>query len=109
VYAGTTELSLTIRTVVDGQRSKVMRGATEFRAILDHFEGKFDGIRGAWSYGDNLAEFNKLTAARKSLEEAALGTWTGEQAIAAGYAKVTVRSVIGTPGAYTKVDVLFHK
>ncbi len=109
VYTGTTHLSLTIRTVVDGQRSKVMRGATEFRAILDHFEGKFDGILGAWSYGDNLAEFNKLTAARKSLEEAALGTWTGQQSIAAGYARVTVRSVIGTPGAYTKVDVLFHK
>jgi autotransporter adhesin len=86
-----------------------MRGATEFKEILNHFEGKFDGIRGAWSYGDNLAKFNKLTGEGKSLKEAALGTWTGEQAIAAGYAKVTVRSFMGTPGAYTKVDVLFHK
>ncbi|MGH2531426.1 MAG: hypothetical protein ACRDJW_03870 [Thermomicrobiales bacterium] len=96
------------RTEFGGEKSSILRGKKQFRAMLKHFGGKVKGIRGAWSYEDNLAKFNALTAAGKSAKQAALGTWTGEQDAAAGFAKVPVRNLEGKPGSYTKVDVLFH-
>jgi hypothetical protein len=101
------ELKLVIRTEFQGQRSAVLRGSEQFQAILKHFSGKVRGIKGEWTYETNLAKFNELTAGRKSAQEAALGTWTGEQAAANGYGRVIVRTLEGTPGNYTKVDVLF--
>jgi hypothetical protein len=103
------ELSLQIRTEKDGLRSEVLRGADEFKEILNHFEGRVKSIRGAWNYGTNLEKFNELVAAGKSAEEAALGTWTGQQAVKAGFGKVTIRQLYGKPGAYDKVFVLFTK
>ncbi|MGH2562045.1 MAG: hypothetical protein ACRDJH_23550 [Thermomicrobiales bacterium] len=97
-----------LRTKYGGEQSSLLRGSEQFQAMLKHFGGRVKGIRGAWSYEDNLAKFNALTAAGKSAKAAALGTWTGEQDIAAGFAKVTVRKLEGTVGSYTKVDVLFH-
>jgi hypothetical protein len=97
-----------MRTVDGGQRSTVLRGEEQFKSALVHFGGRAKSIRGAWSYGDNLAKFNELTAAGKSMEEAALATWTGQRAVEAGFRKVTVRRVEGAAGAHTKVDVLFH-
>ena len=76
-------------------------------SILRHFGGKVRGIKGEWTYETNLMKFNELTAGGKSAREAALGTWTGEQAAANGYRNVIVRSLEGKPGSYTKVDVLF--
>jgi hypothetical protein len=101
------ELKLVIRTEFQGQRSAALRGSEQFQAILRHFSGKVRGIKGEWTYETNLMKFNELTAGGKSAREAALGTWTGEQAAANGYRNVIVRTLDGTPGSYTKVDVLF--
>ncbi len=101
------ELKLVIRTEFQGQRSTVLRGSEQFQAILRHFGGKVRGIKGEWTYETNLMKFNELTAGGKSAREAALGTWTGEQAAANGYRNVVVRTLEGKPGSYTKVDVLF--
>jgi hypothetical protein len=101
------ELKLVIRTEFQGQRSAVLRGSEQFQAILRHFGGKVKGIRGEWTYETNLMKFNELTAGGKSAKAAALETWTGEQAAANGYRNVIVRTLEGTPGSYTKVDVLF--
>jgi hypothetical protein len=79
------ELTLTIRTKLDnGQRSTVLRGGEQFKKILAHFAGRFTSIRGSWSYDDNLEAFNRAVAAGGQPEEAALKTWTGQQAAAAG-------------------------
>jgi len=102
------ELAITLRTrLEDGTRSPVLRGSEQFERILAHFSGKFLGIQGSWSFGDNLAAFNRAIAQGSSIADAALQTWTGRQATAAGYARVVVRSLEGAPGAYTKVKVTF--
>jgi len=73
------ELTLTIRTKLDnGQRSTVLRGGEQFRKIVAHFAGRFTGIRGSWSYDDNLEAFNRAVAAGAQPEEAAVKTWTGQ-------------------------------
>lgn len=66
------------------------------------------GIRTEWTYETNLVKFNELTQTGMSAPAAALGTWTGEQAAAAGFKRVTVRKLVGQPGNYTEVNVLFH-
>jgi hypothetical protein len=105
---GDGELSLSFRTVLEnGQRSEVLRGEEQFERVMLHFGGQVKSIRGSWSYGSNLAAFNKATGAGRAAEKAALETWTGEQAVAQGYAKVQVVSLEGQPGAYTKVVVRF--
>jgi hypothetical protein len=69
------ELSLVIRTKLpNGQRSTVLRGAEQFKKILVHFAGRFKGIRGSWSFDDNLADFNRAILAGGSQEKAAAKT-----------------------------------
>jgi len=102
------ELSITVRTrLEDGTRSPLLHGTEQFKRILSHFSGQFMGIQGSWSFGDNLAAFNRATAGGMPIEDAARQTWTGRQAAAAGYARVVVRLLEGTPGAYTRVKVVF--
>ena len=106
---GEGELSLSLRTVDDaGQRSTVLRGQEQFKSAMVYFGGRVKSVRGAWNYGDNLKKFNELTAAGKTAEEAAVATWTGEQAVAAGYRNVAVVKLEGSAGSYTKVEVLFQ-
>ena len=56
------------------------RGHVLFKEMIDHFGATAKGVVGSWTYGDNLAAFNRLTAQGLSLEEAAAQTWTGMQA-----------------------------
>lgn len=95
-----------------------LRGKEEFQKVLKHFEGRFDQIRGVWmepigraELSDNLAEINRLTQGPNALapEEAARQTWSGQQAVAAGYSKVEIQELDGEPGHYTEVTVLFKK
>ena len=102
-------LTLTLRTVVDGVRSSVLRGGEAFQNILRHFGSAVKTIRGSWTYGDNLATFNRLTAEGMSPEAAAAKTWTGLQAEKAGFTSVTVGPLEGTVGNYTNVQVTFTR
>jgi hypothetical protein len=67
------------------------------------------GIRGDWTYGDNLKTINDLTAGGKmTLEEAAKQTWTYRQAQTKGFTTYQeVDPPVGTPGNYTDVQVVF--
>jgi hypothetical protein len=103
------EIAMVLRTKWKGKRSPLLKGSEQFKKILKHFRGRFKGIRGSWSYGDNLNTFNRLIRKGLSPEEAALKTWTGQQASGAGYTKVIVRSLEGTPGNFKKVVVTFTK
>ena len=103
------ELELLIRTKLPEGTRGALRGGKEFQAILEHFGVEnIKVIKGSWSYGDNLAEFNKLLLEGLTEEEAALGTWTGKQAQAVGFGKVRVRTY-GSPGDYEKVEAYFTR
>ncbi len=101
-------LNITLRTrLEDGTRSSAIRGAEQFQAIIQHFAGRSKGIRGSWTYGDNLDAFNQATVAGLPPEEAALVTWSGKQAAQAGYTRVIILLLSGLPGDYTSVKVNF--
>jgi hypothetical protein len=66
------------------------------------------GIRGEWSFADNLAMVNLHTAGNQvSVEEAAKHTWAYQRAISKGFATLLVLDADGSPGNYRSVDVLF--
>lgn len=94
-------------TFVDAKKS--------FEAALSWFGDKIGGVKGTWVYGDNLAEFNRLTALGMTPEEAALATWTGKRAAAAGYTKVVFSPEVlkhlreAKPGEYKSMAALFLK
>lgn len=103
----------------DGTRSKNLRAAEELGRMVEFFEkeGKpIERICGEWSdmdssLGDNLNEMNRLLLANPnlSIEDAALGTWTGKQAQKLGYAYPDVIKPQGDRGHYTFIKVYFGK
>jgi hypothetical protein len=104
------ELELSIRTRLEDGTRGTIRGAEQFQSILDHFGvSNIRTIKGSWSYGDNLAAFNKAISEGLTPQAAAAGTWTGQQAAQAGFGSVRVGRTYGQPGAYTKVEVYFTR
>jgi len=92
------------------------RGNDIFRSLFEYVNNNFDkisAIRGTWrqSMPSNLNKFNQLLSEGKSLSEAALGTFTGDNAKILGFtnAEVLSSSVKDSKGVYTSVDVLFKK
>jgi hypothetical protein len=82
-----------------------------FQVAWDHFAAEgvaVLGVRGEWTFGDNLTEVNRLTANNAmKLEDAAKLTWTGARAKDKGFRTVLVLDKDGTPGNYLSVDVVF--
>jgi hypothetical protein len=83
-------------------------GRWMFGEMMTHFAASVVAIRGSWTYGDNLATVNRLTASGVPFEAAAAQTWTGRRAAECGYSSIQVVSTTGTPGAYSNVQVLFQ-
>ncbi|MEV0108680.1 hypothetical protein AB0H42_20400 [Nocardia sp. NPDC050799] len=103
-------LFVSLRTELEnGQRSTLLNGAEQFQTILKFFEGKFTSIVGNWQFGSNLAGLNELTGKGLSLEVAAAKTWTGKQAAKAGFERVEIVNVEGSPGEYTSAMVEFNR
>ena len=92
-----------------GERSTVLRAPDELRKILAHFVPRYQTVRVCWSYGDNLKAFNRATSVGATADEAALRTWTGHQLALAGYSNVSIQSLEGSTGRFTKVTVCFGK
>ena len=104
------ELLFDIRVELEtGERSTVLRGPDELRKILAHFVPRYQRVRVCWSYGDNLKIFNRATAVGATADEAALRTWTGNQLALAGYSSVSIQSLEGSTGRFTKAVVCFRK
>lgn len=103
----------TLFSHIDTRGSSLLNAKAEFRAQIA--KRSPSGIKGTWTFGDNLAEFNRLTGAGMSAEEAALKTWTGQRAAEAGFTKVAFSPVTSQklraekPGAYSAIAVLFEK
>ena len=110
------DLHLDFRTRIPngGMNSRVpaLRGQEQFEAILDHFGSRVKRVIGYWlAEGDNLETFNRLTAPPERLppQDAALLTWTGQQASKAGYSKVRIEELAGSPGRYFIVQIAFER
>ncbi|MBY0459075.1 MAG: hypothetical protein K2V38_17200 [Gemmataceae bacterium] len=82
-----------------------------FQAAWDHFLSMgvtVLGVRGEWTFGDNLDMVNRLTAnSAMSLEDAARLTWTGLRAQEKGFSTVSIIDQDGSPGNYLSIDVVF--
>jgi hypothetical protein len=93
--------------IAAGEDSPV-RGTAMFKKMLNHFGGAVKGIRGVWTYGDNLRELNRLTKSGMSVAQAAEKTWTGKRAIDSGFKSMKVIEAVGTPGNYSRIIVVFE-
>ena len=110
---GYLEMEINVFKGSNGQ--KIASGENVFEAIYQVTEhnsnAPINGIRGIWTYGDNLKTFNELIKAGKTESEAALNTFTGRMAQSKGFNKVS--SISGTQnsdGTYQTVNsVLFTK
>lgn len=82
-----------------------------FGERMRHFGGGVTAVQGNWTYGDNLAAVNRLTAGgAMTLETAAALGPTGKYAAAWGFTRIRVLpQTNGTPGNYSRVHVLFEK
>jgi hypothetical protein len=82
-----------------------------FEIAWSHFVQRgvtLKGIRGDWTFADNLNVVNQLTAGNQmTVEEAARRTWAYERARDKGFAAIIVIDTDGNPGSYRAVDVLF--
>jgi hypothetical protein len=83
-----------------------------FGQMMDHFHSARTVVRaiiGNWTYGDNLATVNQLTAGPNAatLEQAAQQTLTAAYAASRGYTNAVVVAAVGAPGHYTRVRVEF--
>jgi hypothetical protein len=82
-----------------------------FELMMHHFGSNVTAIQGNWTYGDNLATVNRLTAGGvMTIEEAARQGPTGRYAVAWGFNQVQVLpQITGAPGNYSRVYVLFKR
>jgi hypothetical protein len=83
-----------------------------FQVAWDYFvqqqQVAITGIRGDWTFGDNLATVNRLTAGNQmTLEEASRQTWTYQQASRRGFTRYHHLDSDGSPGNYVEVQVVF--
>lgn len=72
----------------DGSRSNILKVKEQFQKILGHFGREVRRIRGVWqNYSDNFITYQSLIS-QTSESEAAASTWTGRQALAAGFTRI---------------------
>ena len=99
-------LRYTVRT-----SERTPSGQEMFDGLWDAIGGDVRRIRGAWRavprWTANLDTFNDGIRQGLSPEQAALRTWTGKMARRKGFTEVVDINLVGTPGNYTKVQVLF--
>lgn len=88
-----------------GELSSV-RGTDMFNRMMEHFGKDVRAIHGMWIKGTNIDKVNELTAQGMPIAEAVRFAWTATRAAKLGFTRIRLfGNAIGTPGAYTKVDV----
>lgn len=93
-----------------------IRGTEMFDLMMRSFGDVVRAIRGVWRKGFqgqpsvNLDRVNELTAAGMAVDQALLQTWTVKRAAQWGFQKVRlIGAAEGSPGLYSKIDVLIEK
>ncbi|MER5635621.1 Hint domain-containing protein [Kitasatospora sp. NPDC002227] len=100
----------TLTLGMDRLEGSTISGKQMFQMVMDHFGDKVEIIQGNWSYGDNLAAFNKLIAEGMPEKTAARATWTGQRAADYGYTSVRIsRAEPAAEGGYARVSADFRK
>jgi len=100
---------------VSASAGSPLRGTELFDLMLRAFGGRVRAVLGVWRRGFqgspsvNLDKVNERTAAGAPLIDAVRETWTFTRAARWGFTRVTSLVVEGTPGSYTKIDVLLEK
>ncbi len=106
-------LAFKIETERPDKSRSFVRGKVLFDLVTQHFGfgASVTAIKGYWTPGStNLAIFNKLTAAGLPIEQAARGTWTGQQADRYGFKTATKVQTLGAgPGYYGIAEFLFTR
>jgi len=102
--------------VIEAGVGSSIRGTTYFKAMMGFFGNDAKAIHGFWlrsaegKVSTNIDKVNELTALGVALENAVLQAWTVTRAMKLGFSKVRLLGVPkGSPGAYTKVEVLIEK
>jgi len=101
--------------VLSAKAESPIRGTELFDLMLRAFAGRVRAVLGVWRRGFagapsvNLDKVNERTAAGMSLMDAVRQTWTFTRAARWGFTRITRIVVEGTPGSYSKVDVLLEK
>ena len=92
----------------DGTRGTVS-GKVLFGLMMQHFGAVPSSIRSLWTYGTNLAMFNKLTAQGWSKNDAAGATWSGIRAREYGFGVAVCTGTAGSVGYYGWVEARFTR
>ena len=104
-------MTFNIKLTEGNTRSQTLRGKQAFDLAINHFGSQLIGIEAIWKYGDNLALLNHWTSPQYQLtpSQAALKTWTGQQAQRHGFQFAYKIESIGSPGRYSYASFLFNK
>ncbi|GAA2135578.1 hypothetical protein GCM10009760_14270 [Kitasatospora kazusensis] len=95
---------------MDRLDGSTISGKQMFQMVMEHFGDRVEMIQGNWSYGDNLAAFNKLIAEGMPEKTAARATWTGLRAADYGFTSVRIsRAVPAADGGYAAVSADFRR
>jgi hypothetical protein len=95
--------------IIEAGKGSPVSGTEMVAKMLAAFGNRATAMQGNWTYGVNLAKVNELTASGMSLEQAVTKTWTASRAAMFGFEKAAVQLAEGSPGAYTKLRVLFTR
>jgi hypothetical protein len=104
-----------LNLVVLAEEGLTPTGSEMLADVMGKIGGNAKGMRGTWLGGgdmkDNLDSFNAgIQSLKLTPEEAARLTFTGKQATKYGFTgRVQIEKLEGTPGNYTKVEVVFWK
>lgn len=107
---GVLSLGFYTRSSVAPERVPGFSGRQLFDLMMNYFKHEIEVIKGEWiNGGDNIETFSKLVASGMSYENAALGTWTGQQAKRHGFTEVEILEVSQVENDFLKVVVIFFR
>lgn len=112
---GSVDESGVLTFVISAKAESPIRGTELFDLMVRAFGNRVRAVLGVWRRGFegspsvNLDKVNERTAAGASLMDAVQETWTFTRAARWGFTKVTLVGAEGTPGRYTKIDLLLEK
>jgi len=101
---------------IEAGEGSSIRGTEMFNRMMAFFGDSVRSIHGVWRKGHlgkasaNIDKVNKLTSAGMTLEDAIMVTWTVSRARKLGFGRVRLLGTpVGSPGVYTKIDVLIER
>jgi hypothetical protein len=102
--------------VVEAGPGSSIRGTELFNRMMQYFGSGAKAIHGVWRKSPighpsaNIDKVNELTAAGMALADAVQYAWTVTRAKKLGFTNICViGQPVGSPGAFTEIDVLIEQ